>query len=146
MKIDIVNFESIDREYDDRHGGVRYFWIRYPYFSFLVYKEYPSFWVGDAIDTLADYAAENARGIMGSVDGTEIEYVCSLRDDAIADGRESEEYIEDFYMRAGNCGDYIEIPAMIEEISEKELIEKFRKEGYTATIKGGIFSTEGEDE
>jgi len=119
-RIEIINADCVDRDSPVRYP-VGYFWIRYDGISFLVGKEYPAFTAQDALDTLADWAPDegHAPGLMPSE-----ERIAELMADARKDGREDEEaYVEDYYTRAGNASEWIETPAMIEELSELELLD-----------------------
>ena len=117
--ISIINAKNIDREYDEKHNGVSYYWIRYIDCSFLVGKEYPAYSIEDAIDSFADWQVDNALGL-----GAEESYLEELRSDATKDEKDSEEYVDEYYMRAGNDSHYIRMPEVVEFITEKELIEK----------------------
>ena len=123
MSIKVINADAIDPDENDK----RFYLIAGPGCSFLVYKEYPSFCGHDALDELADYAAEHAPGIMGSVDGEETDHVKELRADGIAEGydNDGDGFIGDYYTRAGNCSDWIEIPTTIEEYTEDSFLARY---------------------
>jgi hypothetical protein len=112
----VINWESIDIEYDARHGGSKYYYIAYSEGGYLVYKEYPAFCEQDAIDLFADWIVDNAPGYIPSDDR-----IAELRAGAIKDGRDDDEsYINDFYMRAGNDSHWIEMPSIMREVNEAE--------------------------
>ena len=113
----IINSDSIDSEYDSRHGGSKYYRIGYPFGSFIVYKEYPSFSEQDALDTFADWAIDNAPGYCA--DERHIE---ELREDAIKHNRDDEDiYVDEYYIRAGNDSHYICMPECIDFWSQSDL-------------------------
>ena len=126
MSIKVINADAIDPD-DKRH---QFFILAGQYWTFAVYKEYCSYCEQDALDELADYAAEHAPGIMGSIDGEETEHVKELRADGIADGHENEGdgFVSDYYVRAGNCGDWIELPVVIELLTAEEIKAKYNEE------------------
>ena len=126
MSITVINADAIDPDENDK----RFYLIAGPDCSFLVYKEYPSFCGHDALDELADYAAEHAPGIMGSVDGEETDHVKELRADGIAEGydNDGDGFVSDYYVRAGNCSDLIEIPAVIELLTAEEIKAKYNED------------------
>ena len=123
MSIKVINADAIDP--DDKNQ--RFFIIAGDFWTFAAYQEYPRYYEQDALDELANYAAEHAPGIMGSIDGDETERVKELR----ADGIEHDEidgFIGDYYVRAGNCGDWIEKPEVIELLTAEEIKEKYDEE------------------
>ena len=123
MSIKVINADAINP--DDKRQ--QFFILAGQYWTFAVYKEYRSHCGQDALDELADYAAEHAPGIMGSIDGDETERVKELRVDGI-EHDEIDGFIGDFYVRAGNCGDWIEKPEVIELLTAEEIREKYNEE------------------
>ena len=123
MSIKVINTVDAD------DGDKRFYVIGGQYWIYAVYQEYPTYSYQDALDCLADYAAENAPGLMGSIDGEETDYVRELRVDGIAEGydNEGDGFIGDYYVRAGNCGDWIENPAVIELLTAEEIKEKYNE-------------------
>ena len=126
MSITVINADAIDLDENNK----RFYYIAGPYWSFLVYKDSAIRNEQDALDELADYAAENAPGIMGSIDGEEADHVKELRADGVADGygNDGDGYIGDYYTRAGNCGDWIENPAVIELLTAEEIKAKYNED------------------
>ena len=125
MSINVINADAIDP--DDKNQ--RFFIIAGQGYIYAVYKEYPRYSEKDALDELTDYAAEHAPGIMGSIDGEETDQVKELRADGMADGHDNDGggYIGDYYTRAGNCGDWIENPAVIELLTAEEINAKYNE-------------------
>lgn len=117
-QIECVNYDCIDA--DDKRP--EYFIIRYVEGSYAVYKEYPAYCEDNALDAFADFSRDRWPGFTPSP-----EYIEELRADAIADGHiddgngGDEVYIEDFYMRAGNDGAWLEMPAAMECLTLAEL-------------------------
>ena len=122
MSITVINADAIDLDENNK----RFYYIAGPYWSFLVYKDSAIRNEQDALDELADYAADHAPGIMGSIDGEETDHVKELRADGIAEGydNEGDGFISDFYIRAGNCSDWIETPTIIEEHTEDSFLAR----------------------
>jgi hypothetical protein len=115
--IDIANRNSID--YTEKRRIYFRILFAYPLGSYYVYKEYPSFSEQDALDVLADWMVDNAPGYC-----PDDARIAELIADAQVDNRANdEEYVNDFYMRAGNDGHYIDIPALIETVSEPRMLE-----------------------
>lgn len=117
----IANFSAID--FDEKKEKRRYFRIGFPLGNFgvyfYVYKEYPAFTEQDAIDTFADYAIGAAPGYCLADNDA---HILELRADAIADGcSDPDQYVDEYYMRAGNDSHYILMSTCIDEISEAEL-------------------------
>lgn len=123
MSIKVINAGAIDP--DDKNQ--RFFIIAGDFWSYAVYQEYPRYSEQDALDELANYAAEHAPGIMGSIDGEETDHVKELRADGIAFD-EIDGYISDYYVRSGNCGDWIEVPAVIELLTAEDIKEKYNED------------------
>ena len=124
MSIKVIN--TVDAEDKTK----RFYVIGGQGYMYAVYKEYPRYSGQDALDCLSDYAAENAPGLMGSIDGEETDYVRELRADGIAEGydNDGDGYIGDYYTRAGNCGDWIENPAVIELLTAEEIKAKYNED------------------
>ena len=126
MSIKVINADVIDP--DDKRQ--QFFILAGDYWTYAVYRGAGIWCAQDALDELADYAAEHAPGIMGSIEGEETDHVKELRADGIADGHENEGdgFISDYYVRAGDCGDWIELPAAIELLTAEEIKAKYDEE------------------
>ena len=116
MDIDLVNEDNLHDDLSAR-AKQKVYRIWYLFGSCAVVGGYGIDCEQDALDALADWAEENAPGLLGTIDNEETDHVKALRSDAIADGRDGEDYINDYYMRAGNCGNWLLAPEMIEVIT-----------------------------
>ena len=117
MNIPIVNADMIDD-----YTAQRYHVFGFPLGNFGIYLAVASLAGLDdmqsALNELADALPEYAPGLMGDPD-----YIAELQADAVRDGRDIDEYVDEVYICAGNASDYIDMPSCYHYVNYADLLK-----------------------